>query len=63
MNEILLHENEKVNATKEAHENVESDFDDNEICQIGNMSLEDTKEKLELHKCAFECKLENTYGI
>ena len=31
-------------AMKEAHENVESDFDDNKLNQIENMSLEDTKE-------------------
>ena len=58
-----MRENEKVSATKEAHENVESDFDDNKIYQIYNMSLEETKEKLELNKCAFECKLENIYGF
>ena len=43
----MLHENEKVSAMKEAHENVESDFDDNKLYQIDNMSFEDTKEKLE----------------
>ena len=59
----MLHENEKVSAMKEAHENVESDFDDNKLYQIDNMSFEDTKEKLEWHKREFECELENTYGI
>ena len=47
VDEILLHENEKVSAAREAHENVDSDFDDNKIYQIDNMSLEETKEKLE----------------
>ena len=28
VDEILLHENEKVSADKEAHENIESDFDE-----------------------------------
>ena len=27
------------------------------------MSLEEKKEKLELHNCEFECKLKNTYNI
>ena len=40
MDEILLHENEKVNDMKEAPENVESYFDENKIYQIDNMSLE-----------------------
>ena len=38
---------------KAALENVKSDFDDNGIYQIDNMSLEDTKEKLEWRKRAF----------
>ena len=46
MDKILLHENEKLSAAKEAHEKVESDFDENELYHIENMSLEDTKEKL-----------------
>ena len=48
---------------KEAHENIESGFDDNKLYHIENMSLEDTKENLEWNKRAFEFKLENTYGI
>ena len=51
---ILLYENEKVSAVKESPESFESDFDDNKIYQIENMSLEDTKEKLKQCKCAFE---------
>ena len=46
MDEILLQKNQKVNNEKEAHENVESDFDESELYQIDNMSLDDTK-KLE----------------
>ena len=45
--EILLHKNQKVSAKKEGHENVESNFDENKLYQIDNMSLDDTKEKLE----------------
>ena len=39
----MLQESERVSATKEEHEKVESNFDDNEIYQIENTSLEDTK--------------------
>ena len=63
MAEILLHENKKVSAERESHENVESDFDESELYLINNMSLDETKENLDLHKSEFECKLENTYGI
>ena len=58
-----MNENEKVTAMKEAHENIESNFDENELYQIDNMSLEDKKEKLERCKRSFEWKLENTYRI
>ena len=47
MDEILLHENKKASAVKEAPENIESDFDENKLYQIDNMSLEYTKETLE----------------
>ena len=60
--EIILHKNQKVSAEKKAHENVESDFDDNQLYQINNTSLDDTK-KLEWFKRAFKCKVKNTYGI
>ena len=43
MDEILLHENQMVSSEKEAPENIECDFYDNEIYQVENMSLEDTK--------------------
>ena len=39
---------------KKAPENVESGFYDNELYQIDNMSLEETKEKLEWRNGAFE---------
>ena len=63
VDEILLHENQEVSYAKEAHENVEYDFDENELYQVDHMSLENIKEKLEQIKRAFECKIENTYGI
>ena len=43
VDEILLHENQKVSAEKEAHENIESDFYENKTNWIDNMSLDDKK--------------------
>ena len=40
VDEILMHENEKLIAMKEAHKKFESIFDDNKLYQIENMSLE-----------------------
>ena len=57
MGEILLHENKKVSAVKEAHENGGSDFDENKLYQIDNMSLGGTKEKLEWRKREFNANL------
>ena len=45
--EIFLKETQKVSAEKGSHESIESHFDDRELYQIDNMSLEDTKEELE----------------
>ena len=42
MNEILLHENQKVSAEREEHEKVESYFDAIKLYHIDNMKLEDT---------------------
>ena len=47
MDEIIFHENQKVSAKKEAYENVKPDFDEREIYQIDNMSIDDKKEKSE----------------
>ena len=63
MDEILLHENQKLSPANEAPENIESDLDGNEIYHIENISLDGIKEKLEWHRRAFYCKQENTYGI
>ena len=41
-----MQENNKVSDDKEAHENIESGFDKNDLYQIDNMSLDDKKEKL-----------------
>ena len=63
MDGIILQENQKVSAEEESHGNIESGFDQSEIYQVNNMSLEDTKEKLEWRKRAFKHELKNTYGI
>ena len=39
--------NRKLSYEKEAHEILESNFDGSELCQIENMILDDTKEKLQ----------------
>ena len=43
VDEILLYENQKVSAVKEAIERFESNFYENELYQIDNISLQDTK--------------------
>ena len=63
MDEILLHEIQKLSVAKEAPELLEYDYDENELYQVENMSLEETKEKIEWLKYAFEFKQKNTYGI
>ena len=45
--ETLLQENYKVSANEEAHENIESGFDENNKYQNDNMSLDDKKENIE----------------
>ena len=44
---MLLQENNKVSAEEEAHKNIEFYFDENDMYQIDNMSLEDKKENIE----------------
>ena len=43
MDEILLHETQKVIAVKESPELLESDYYENGLYQAENMSLEDNK--------------------
>ena len=61
--EIILQENIKVSAVTEAQEIIESEFDENDLYRIDNMSLKEKKGKLKLHKREFECELKNTYNI
>ena len=63
MDEILLHENRKVSTSKEAPEILDSDYDEKETYQVENMSLEETKEKLEWCKRELECEQKLIYGI
>ena len=44
--EILLTENQKLSAAREAPEFLDSDYDENDVYQVDKMSLEETKEKL-----------------
>ena len=55
VDEILLHETQRVIAAKEAPGFLESDYDENKIYQVENMSLEGAKEKIEWQKRLFEC--------
>ena len=52
-----------MSAEEESHEKIESDFDENDLYQIDNMSIDDKNENIEWRKRAFECELENTYEI
>ena len=45
MDEIISHENNKVSAEEDAHENIESELDRTYLYEIYNMSLDDKKEK------------------
>ena len=61
MYEILL--TQKVSAENhEAPEFLESDYDANYLYQVDHMSLEETKEKLDWCKRAFEYENKNSYG-
>ena len=63
VDEILLNETQKVGAAMEAPEFLDSDYDENNLYQVEMMSLEETKEKLEWRKHAFECEQKNSFGI
>ena len=63
VDEILLHETQKVSAAMEAPEFLDSDYDENYIYQVERVGLADTKEKLEWNKHSFECKQKISYVI
>ena len=57
MDEILLNEPKTVGAVNhEAPDILESDYDENNLHQVVNMSLDDTEEKVEWNKPALEYK-------
>ena len=63
MDEILLNETQKVSAARESPTFLDSDCDENDLYQVEKMILEETKDKLELRKLAFEFEQKNSYGI
>ena len=63
MDEIILNETQKGSAARKSPEFLDSDCDENDLYQVEKMILEDTIEKLEWHKHAFECKQNKSYGI
>ena len=64
MDEILLNETQKVSAKNHEVTNfLDSDYDAKYLYQVDKMSLEDTKDKLDLRKRAFEYVKKNSYGI
>ena len=64
MDEILLNETQKISATNhEAPEFLDSDYDAKDLCQVDRISLEETREKTDWRKRAFEYKKKNSYGI
>ena len=42
--EIIQQENNKLGAKYEAHENINYDIDEDDICEIDNMSLDEKRE-------------------
>ena len=46
MDEILLNETQKVSAVRGAPGLLDSDYDENNLCQVENITLEETTETL-----------------
>ena len=62
VDEIIL--TKKVGATShEAPEFLDSDYDANDLYEVDNMSLEETKEKIDSYKRAFEYEKKNHTGL
>ena len=51
---IIINETQKVSAAREAQEVLNSDCDENDLYQVDEMILVETKEKLEQRNRAFE---------
>ena len=64
VDEILLNKRQKLIApNNEAPEFLDSDYDANYLCEVENMSLEDTKEKIDWRKRVFEYKKKIHMGL
>ena len=62
MDEIIL--TQKVSATDhEALEFLDSDYGANDLYEVDQMSLEETKENIDWYKRAFEYESKNSYRI
>ena len=46
MDEILVQEDNTLSSEEDAHENIEQNFDDNNLYQIDNMNIDDKKENI-----------------
>ena len=55
--EIILQKNLKMSAEDDAHENIDSKVDKNNLYDIYNISIDEKKVKKELRKHAFESEL------
>ena len=63
VDELLLAENQKLSSAREASEFLDSDYDENDVYQFDEMSLEETRENLEWRKRVFEYERNNLNGI
>ena len=63
VDELLLAENQKLSSAREASEFLDYDYDENDVYQFDEMSLEETREKLEWRKGVFEYERNNLNGI
>ena len=50
VDEILLNKTQKVSTAREAEENFDYDYDENDLYHVEKEILEDTKEKIEWHR-------------
>ena len=63
VDEILPNETQKISAINhETPKFLDSGYDANELYQDNKMSLEETKEKIDWRKRAFEYEEKNSYG-
>ena len=64
MDEFLLNETQKVSATNHwSPEFLDFDYNVNDLYQVDNISIEETKEIIYCHNQEFEYKKKKSYGI